>query len=112
MKYLKLTPEQKAAYLADSGRCPYCGEEGVEGAEVECEGDKHYQNINCNACGRDWVDVYTLSEIEEGENACDVCGEIIKEGEEVEANDYAGFTHAECLPAYEDQDSDEGFLEG
>lgn len=62
---MKLTAEQKAAYLADSGKCPFCQAKSLEGGEVQCEGDKHYQNIVCAECDAEWTDVYTLSGIDE-----------------------------------------------
>lgn len=59
-----LTPEQKAAYLADSGKCPICGSSAIVGDEIQADGSKHYQTIECNDCDASWVDVYTLSDIE------------------------------------------------
>ena len=59
-----LTPEQKAAYLADSGKCPICGSSDIVGDEIQAEGDSHYQTINCQSCDASWVDVYTLTDIE------------------------------------------------
>lgn len=83
----RLTDEQKAAYLADSGKCPYCGSPDIEGGEVDCQGDAHYQGIVCNACEREWTDTYTLSAVDDGD----------EDLEDV---------------AHEDQDSAEGFLNG
>lgn len=80
----KLTEAQKAAYLADSSKCPYCGSSDIEGGEVDCQGDNHYQDIQCNACDRTWTDTYSLIAVDDGD-------------EDV---------------AHEDQDSDEGFLNG
>lgn len=103
MKYMKLTPEQKKAYLQDSSKCPYCGAEGVEGGEVQDEGDQHFQNITCSACNREWVDIYTLSDVDDGEQTCALCNEIIQEGDEVDEGNY-GLVHSNCPDFQDDED--------
>ena len=61
-----LTEAQKAAYLQNSGACPYCGSEDIEGTGDRDYGkNEHYDRIVCISCGRWWNNVYTLSGIEE-----------------------------------------------
>jgi len=75
----KLTPEQKKAYLADSSKCPYCGAVGVEGGEVDCQGDNHYQNIVCTTCGKEWVDIYTLTDVDDAESNDDTSEDDVRD---------------------------------
>lgn len=96
MIYKNLTPEQKAAYLAASSRCPYCQSSDVEGDRHDYAGDEVAQNIHCNDCGREWVDVYRLAEVDDGEQCCDDCGSIIRDGADVLAVDGGGFRHRKC----------------
>ena len=53
-----LTEAQKAAYLQNSGACPYCGSEDIEGTGDRDYGkNEHYDRIVCISCGRWWNDV-------------------------------------------------------
>lgn len=52
------------AYLKDSAKCPHCQSKDIDGNEIQCEGDSHYQTIQCNNCGRSWVDIYTLTDVD------------------------------------------------
>ena len=96
MIYSKLTPEQKAAYLKDSCKCPHCQAGNFEGGEIQADGESHYQNISCNECGREWVEIYGLVEVDDGEQVCDDCNQIIQEGDEVEEDENGGFCHVKC----------------
>ena len=61
-----LTEAQKAAYLQNSGACPYCGSESIEGTGDRDYGNaKQYERIICRSCEKIWWDVYTLSGIDE-----------------------------------------------
>ena len=63
-----LTDAQKAAYLQNSGACPYCGSEDIEGTgDRDYGNDEYYNRMGCQGCGKVWDDVYTLSRIEEVE---------------------------------------------
>lgn len=68
---MKLPKEQREAYLTKRGvACPYCGNTDIEGAVTESDHDGSYrQRITCHVCGKQWVDVYTLTEIEEEDGA-------------------------------------------
>lgn len=66
----KLTPEQKANYVKNGGnRCPFC-----DGADItsfdspETQDDGVVQNIECENCGKQWRDVYTLASVEDIED--------------------------------------------
>jgi len=63
---LKLTEEQKKAYLeGGGGRCPACGSEDITGGSVEIEGGHAHQEVDCVDCDATWRDVYTLSGIQQ-----------------------------------------------
>lgn len=63
-----LTDAQKAAYLQNSGACPYCGSEDIEGwggYDYGELGNTILAKITCNNCDKIWEETYTLSGIEE-----------------------------------------------
>lgn len=62
-----LTREQKRTYLKRSGtHCPYCDDNQVEGVSgVEIDGGGAWQRVRCTNCHKEWLDVYTLTGIQE-----------------------------------------------
>jgi transcriptional regulator NrdR family protein len=65
-----LTEEQKKNYLKSRGlRCPYCLSEDVTGiSPLEADGDTASGRSECFACGKKWIDIYTLVGIEDYED--------------------------------------------
>ena len=47
-------------HLKDPDRCPYCGDQTVEGDSVEIESGGAKQRVRCLSCDRQWWDVYRL----------------------------------------------------
>jgi predicted Zn-ribbon and HTH transcriptional regulator len=66
---MKLTKEQKEMYLTRRGvKCPVCGSEVVEGGlDIDLDGSELRQGARCRECDSEWVDVYTLTGIEDVE---------------------------------------------
>ena len=64
---MKLTEEQKKAYLKDSSKCPFCQSEQIEGGPVEIDGDTAWQKVSCLDCDKQWADIYRLADVEEVE---------------------------------------------
>ncbi len=63
-----LTKEQKADYVRGGGkRCPYCASDDIEAAG-QCEAIDTWASliVECNTCEKCWVEIFTLSDIEEG----------------------------------------------
>jgi transposase-like protein len=54
--------KQKADYLKSSNHCPYCNLDHIVGQEFST--DSFTQTIECLDCGRQWLDVYTLTDVE------------------------------------------------
>lgn len=53
------TPKQ---YAKDGGaRCPVCDSENILGCDTDINDGCVYQNIICNNCRAEWVDVYKLT---------------------------------------------------
>ena len=46
---------------AGDSMCPHCGSDQIEGASINIEGNKAYQDISCLDCEKEWTDVYTLT---------------------------------------------------
>ena len=60
---MAFTKEQVAQYLEDGGNhCPYCASKDVSAGAFDGEG--LCQTVECQACGRKWLDVYKLVSIE------------------------------------------------
>jgi hypothetical protein len=54
--------DRQRRYLECRGlRCPFCGDEDLEGGPVEIDGGGASQEMSCLACDRQWYDVYTLT---------------------------------------------------
>lgn len=57
-------PVSKEEYLKRYGHCPYCGNDGdLDGGFVEIDGNLATQNVQCNACGNCWTDIYRLFDV-------------------------------------------------
>jgi len=54
--------KQKAGYLKSPNRCPYCNSDKIVGQEFKTESST--QIIECPDCGKQWTDVYTLTDVE------------------------------------------------
>lgn len=64
---MKLNKPQKVHYVDIGGvRCPYCNSGNIS-PNGPMLGNVHgaQQKIVCLQCGRKWVDIYTLNDIEE-----------------------------------------------
>lgn len=62
-----LTAPELEAYLKDPGNCPVCGEEHavtVTGS-MDTDGRTATQPVECDNCKSNWLDVYTLSGVED-----------------------------------------------
>lgn len=64
---MALTKAHKEKYLKKGGvRCPYCNSDNINtiGSLLEKYG-KAAQDVQCLSCGKMWIDIYTLSDVEE-----------------------------------------------
>lgn len=63
-----LTKKDVEKYLKNPGRCPYCGSTHIGVTDqIEADGSVGTQEVVCNTagCERSWLDVYTLTGIQE-----------------------------------------------
>ena len=66
---MALTEKQKKEYLqADGRRCPYCGSKDIDAESFNSGGDQAWQRIDCRDCDKSWHDIYTLTDMEEGDD--------------------------------------------
>ena len=63
----KLTKKQKSDYLKNSGKCPYCKSDQIEGGSIEIDGETAWQTVSCLNCDKKWNDIYRLANVEEVE---------------------------------------------
>ena len=55
----------RGEYLDDSGRCPFCKSERIEGVgKTNMDVNEYSSLIRCYACDKEWWDIYKLSRIE------------------------------------------------
>ncbi len=51
-------------YIKNGGdRCPHCGSTSIEGGHFEVNHAGAWQEIGCNECDREWMDIYTLTSV-------------------------------------------------
>ena len=64
---MALTTEQKVEYLLRDGRyCPYCGSDELQSISAgEYEYMSVLQRSICLQCGKRWIDIYRMHDIEE-----------------------------------------------
>ena len=56
-------------YLDHKGmKCPHCGGKNVEAGWIVEGEDDIWQSIECVDCGKEWVDLFTLTGIDYSEN--------------------------------------------
>jgi predicted Zn-ribbon and HTH transcriptional regulator len=58
-----LTSEQKAAYIANPWRCPFCHSQYIETGHFD--GEAMTQPVKCLTCDAKWVDQWELTGIKE-----------------------------------------------
>lgn len=63
---MAFTPEQIAAYVSSAGAtCPYCGSSEIDSDRLQADGDSACAVVQCDTCDKSWLDVFTLTTIEE-----------------------------------------------
>jgi transposase-like protein len=67
----ELTVEQRAAYLRNPLRCPFCGSSNIHAGEMTPSLHDIYQSVLCERCNRQWTEMYVLTDIALEED-CDV----------------------------------------
>lgn len=61
-----LTDAEKKAYIDGGAQtCPYCSSNDISAHSFDAESTEAWQRVDCRACGREWADVYTLTDIDE-----------------------------------------------
>ena len=60
-----LTDEQRLHYVVGKwSHCPKCGSEQIQGDSIEIDGNSTWQRVGCLDCDAEWVDTYTLSDVQ------------------------------------------------
>jgi len=63
---MKLTKVMKKEYIDHVGTiCPYCGSVRTIDNVIRDNGSYCSRGVSCVDCNKQWVDVYTLTDIEE-----------------------------------------------
>jgi hypothetical protein len=56
-------------YLESCGNiCPYCGGDDLNTGNIQTDSGSAWQDVDCENCGSEWRDLYTLTEVEEIHN--------------------------------------------
>jgi transcription elongation factor Elf1 len=53
--------KQKADYLKNPYHCPYCNSDQI--VALEFNGESLRQTVECQDCGREWTEVFTLTDV-------------------------------------------------
>ena len=61
------TKEKKKEYLQNPNKCPYCGSNDISSGHLEADYNMAWSTVICDSCGKEWRDLYTLTDIEEKE---------------------------------------------
>lgn len=61
-----LTPEAITRYIKHPYNCPYCANNEIDAIDREFEMDIISQKCKCRNCLEIWVEIYQLTDIEEG----------------------------------------------
>ena len=61
-----LTEEERAKYIADPSRCPYCDGGDITGDSIEpYDSNRASRTITCENCGMLWNELFTVTAIDE-----------------------------------------------
>ena len=82
-----LAEDQKKKYLTAPYLCPYCGSDELSLGKVTADINLAVQNISCRQCKKRWTNIYTLTQVEEGE--WDMRGERLSPKCRVKRSDYS-----------------------
>ena len=62
---MKFTKAQKKKYIENPNICPYCKSEDISGENFEAGYNQAWREIECNSCGKEWMEIFTMTDIEE-----------------------------------------------
>ena len=62
-----MNDEQKASYLKETHKCPFCKSEAIRGEDHDFDGETIWKNIVCESCEKEWRDIFRLVDVEEVE---------------------------------------------
>lgn len=60
-----MTGVQSKSYLRNPTQCPYCNSEYISGEFLEVDPGYTNQRVGCEKCGRIWIEIYKLIEVED-----------------------------------------------
>ena len=56
-------------YLNNPDQCPYCDSDDVGAEDGEFMYINGWRNVYCHSCGKHWIEEFTITRIEEDEDA-------------------------------------------
>jgi transcription elongation factor Elf1 len=60
-----ISKKEKERYINSPHHCPHCNSDEILGDAIETDFNIATQPITCTACGRKWVDIYRLVDVED-----------------------------------------------
>lgn len=60
-----MTDLQSKSYLKNPTHCPYCDSGNISGEFVDVDSGYTDQRVCCEKCGRIWMEIYKLIEVED-----------------------------------------------
>lgn len=66
---MSLTKKQIKQHVSTGGTsCPYCNLDNINMYDQDIPSNQIIGKVSCDDCGKQWLDIYTLTSIEEVEN--------------------------------------------
>ena len=60
-----LTKKQIKEYLSNPDFCPFCKSDDITRIdEFEADFNQAWSNIACNKCGKEWTEIFTMTDVE------------------------------------------------
>ena len=59
-----MNDEQKASYLKEANKCPFCKSEAIRGEDDDFDGETIWKTIVCESCEKEWRDIFRLVDVE------------------------------------------------
>ena len=65
MEVRPMKSHHRESYLKNPNHCPYCDTTRISGEFVEVNPGYTNQRLGCATCGRFWIEIYKLVEVED-----------------------------------------------
>lgn len=54
----------KKEYMDNPNKCPFCKSDDISAGEFDADTKTGTCTVECSSCGKSWVDIYTLADVD------------------------------------------------